>query len=196
VARDTMMRPAPPPVRCDGCGSAEKCATTCPYSIPPSARVPLTVDERVRLLREQDRAAQSPPPPPLCCERVKEWFALSAIDRLALTYPKAGAPTDPSMHPATLIKCVTCVAEARSGCDDACPHCGMSADLCPPGARDDCAAYHSLPTHGDVMAMPGHVEAERREHPSEPPPVAPWPNGTDPCGNCGELDHVDNRCAS
>lgn len=51
-----------------------------------------------------------------------------------------------------------------------CPSCGCDVEACPLDGRDDCAIVNSLPTHGEVMAMPGHLEAERREHPSEPPP--------------------------
>lgn len=61
------------------------------------------------------------------------------------------------------------MADRTKASADACPHCGLGADLCPHGSRDDCAIVNSLPTHGEVMALPGHAEAERREHPSEPP---------------------------
>lgn len=60
-------------------------------------------------------------------------------------------------------------ADCTKASADACPHCGLGADLCPPGSRHDCAIVNSLPTHGEAMALPGHAEAERREHPSEPP---------------------------
>lgn len=50
-----------------------------------------------------------------------------------------------------------------------CLSCGLDVEACPFEWRDACAIVNSLPTHGEVMAMPGHIEAERREHPSEPP---------------------------
>lgn len=75
-----------------------------------------------------------------------------------------------------------------------CPSCGCDVEACPPDERDACATINSLPTHGEVMAMPGHEEAERREHPSEPPspgvcptcnePLLAGPNGIH-CDQCG-----------